>query len=103
MEDAGLRANRQQLVPERLRQRDLGEAPLGGDVVLGHHADHRVDAVQAVVEHLLPAVTDSDPVLGMPVEEHRVVLLVAQEARDGLDHLPVLAAVAHEHRRHRDQ
>lgn len=77
-------------------QRDLGKAPLRGEVAVAAQRHHRLAGAQLGVERALPADTGLDAGMGVQVEEHRVVPLPGQAGLQFERSSSVVAAVADE-------
>lgn len=83
------------------RQRDLGEAPVGAQIVIGAQCDHRAAGAQLAIERALPALAGDDALFRIQIEEDRMMLAFREPALDGLRQLVVVRAVADEERAHR--
>ena len=74
----GVDLEHEQLLALHPRERDLGEAPLRGQVGVGAERDHRAAGAQLGVERSLPAHPGLDALLRVEVEEDRAMSLLLE-------------------------
>ena len=79
---------------------ELGEAPLRIEPVPGQDQDHRLGAVELVIELLLPALTRRDALVLVDVEEALLEALRLEPGEDLLRLFPVPARMGDEDARH---